>query len=238
MERIKYEARGPVAVIRLDDGKANAIQGELLAQLDGCLDRAERDPEITAVVLTGRAGYFSAGLDLRTLPTLSRPDLRRTILDFGRVMLRVHACPKPTVAAVTGHALAGGCVLLLACDFRLAARGPFKIGLNEVAIGLPLPTFVLELARATLTPAALHEALLLAKVYDPEGALAAGYLHELAEAGDLAERAMAQARDLGVLPPVAYSETKRRLKELAIRRGVETAEAEIDAFFTTGPFAG
>src|SRR5204863_9086655 len=124
--------RGAVGVITLDDGKANAIQAQFLEGLRDALDRAEGDPEVGAVVIGGRAGMFSAGLDLKVLPALPRAEMRTTCLLFGHAMLRDYEFPKPVVAAVTGHALAGGCVLLLTCDFRLGAAGPYRIGLHEV----------------------------------------------------------------------------------------------------------
>ena len=236
MERVRYERQGAVGVVTLDDGKANAIQDEFLAGLGAALDRAQADDEVGALLVAGRPGCFSGGLDLKTLPALPRAALRATCRRFGEGMLRLAAFPKPVVAAVSGHALAGGCVLLLCCDFRLGAAGPFRIGLNEVAIALPLPTFVIELARDALAPAALHEALLTGRAYDPEAAVRAGYLHEVHAAEALFDRALERAQALASLPGAAFAETKRRVKAEALRRGAATNEAELGAFFA-GPFA-
>lgn len=237
MERLHSERRGRVALLRMDDGKANAIQGEFLEQLSAALDAFEADDGVRAVALAGRPGYFSAGLDLKTLPLLPRDEFRRVVLEYGRLMLRLHGFPKPVVGVVTGHALAGGCVLLLGCDHRIGAAGPFKIGLHEATIGLPLPTFVLEMARPALSPTHLHEATLAGRIYDPEGARAAGYLHEVQPPETALDAGLAAADALGALVPSAFALTKRRLKGEAIRRGLETAEADIDAFLAGGPFA-
>lgn len=237
MERVRYEPKGSAALLRMDDGKANAIQGEFLEQMDRAMTLAEADPEVRAIVIAGRDGFFSGGLDLKVLPSLDRETLRRTVLDFGRQMIRIFRSPKPVVAAVTGHAIAGGTVLALACDRRLGAAGPYKIGLSEVAIGLPLPAFVIEMARAVLAPSARFEAMGTGRIYDPDEARAAGYLDEVHELRAVVEAANIQANVLGALPALAFSETKRRLKLDAVRRSEETLEPEIDYFLRSGPFA-
>src|SRR6185503_13726107 len=127
-------------------GKVNAMAMPFFEGLNAALDRAEREKP-GAVVVAGRPGYFSAGLNLKVLPTLAPDDFRRTMLTFGRTMLRVFTFPIPTVAAVTGHAIAGGAMLAFACDLRHVADGQFRIHLNEVAIGLTLPTWAIMLAQ-------------------------------------------------------------------------------------------
>src|SRR5207302_9418807 len=112
---------------------------------NAALDRAERERP-RAVIVTGRPGFFSAGLNLKILPTLAPDDLRRTMLAFGRTMLRVFTFPIPTVAAMSGHAIAGGAMLAFACHLRYAADGAFRLHLNEVALGLTLPTWAMILA--------------------------------------------------------------------------------------------
>jgi enoyl-CoA hydratase len=129
--------------------------------LNDALDQAERDRPI-AVVLAGRPGAFSAGLDLKLLPTLTPPDFRDTILRFGEVMLRVFTFPVPCIAAVTGHAIAGGAFLAFACDERYMADGAFKLHVNEVQRAMPLPTWALAIAQNAIPKRFHTEAILQA----------------------------------------------------------------------------
>src|SRR5437016_5015568 len=148
-DRISYAVDGNVARITLDDGKVNAMSLPFFEALGAALDRAEREKP-GAVVITGRAGYFSAGLDLKLMPTLAPDELQRMLLSFGRTMLRVFTFPIPTVAALSGHAIAGGAMLAFACDLRYAAAGAFRLHLNEVAIGLTLPTWAIVVAQSAV----------------------------------------------------------------------------------------
>ena len=236
MKGVRFERRGAVGALWIDDGKVNTFHAGSIAEIGLALEEAEADPEIQAVALIGRPGYLSAGLDLKRLPGLDRGELRRVVLSYGRLMLRLFAYPKATIAVATGHALAGGCVMLSACDKRIGAGGPWKIGLNEVGIGLFLPTFVVGLARAVLHPAALTEALLRGRVFDPEGARAAGFLDEVVAPEEAPERGLAVAAEMAALPGMAYRMTKRNLKALALRRAEETLEPEIDEFLSSGLF--
>jgi enoyl-CoA hydratase len=237
MERIRYERKDGVGLVTLDDGKANAMQGEFIEALGRLLDSAEKDAEVGALVLTGRPGFFSAGLDLKVLPTLPGGALREVLIGFFRTMLRVHAFPKPVVAAVNGHALAGGCVLALACDQRLGAEGSYRVGLSEVAVGIALPSVVIELASPALNPVRRREAMLFGRVYDPAGAREVGFLHELCPPEALLERALSAAAALAALPGAAFVETKRRLTAATLQRGYEAIEKDIDGMVVpSSPF--
>jgi enoyl-CoA hydratase len=195
--------------------------------LGAALDRAERERP-GAVVIAGRPGYFSAGLNLKVLPTLSPDELRRTMLAFGRTMLRVFTFPIPTVAAVSGHAIAGGAMLMFACDLRHVAEGAFRIHLNEVAIGLPLPTWAIVLAQSAV-PARWHtEAILHARAYSPEEALERGIVDAVARpAEQLLEGARAAAAPLTALDQAAYATAKLRHRATAVRWATEVLESEI-----------
>src|SRR2546422_556992 len=169
-ETIVYAVDGNVARITLDDGKVNAMSLPFFEALGAALDRAEREKP-GAVVITGRAGYFSAGLDLKLMPTLAPDELQRMLLSFGRTMLRVFTFPIPTVAALSGHAIAGGAMLAFACDLRYAADGAFRLHLNEVAIGLTLPTWAMIVAQSAVPHRWHTEAILHARPYLPADAL-------------------------------------------------------------------
>lgn len=199
-----------VAVVRVDDGKANAISLRLLEQLHTALDTASQ--EATAVAIIGREGRFSAGFDLAVMR--QGGDAGRDLVRAGgELLVRLFIHPQPTVAAVTGHALAAGAMLALACDTRLGAAGvPAKIGLNETAIGMALPWYGIRLGEARLSVRHRQRAMLQAEVYDMAGAVDAGYLDELVD-GDVTAAAIERARRLGALPAPAYAATKRRLRQ-------------------------
>ena len=210
MPLITYEPNGEVAVLRMDDGKANALGYAFMDELDASLDRAER--EASAVVLAGRMGRFSAGFDLSEM--MAGLDRARALVARGATLLmRLYGYPLPLVAACTGHALAGGALTLLTADVRIAARGAYKIGLNEVQIGMPLPILAVELARDRLRPEHFQAATLFATIVNPEEALEAGWVDALADDADVVSLAVARAAALAKLPREAYAKTKVALRE-------------------------
>ena len=219
---VHYTLSGKTAIVAMDDGKANALSMAMLDEVDAALTRAEA--EASAVVLTGRPERFCAGFDLRVM--MSSPDAAIALLRRGaELLLRLFGLPVPLVIAATGHALAGGALLVLTGDVRLGVDGAYKVGLNEVAIGLPVPLLAMELARARLTPLELTRATLAAHIYTPAEAVAAGYLDRVTTADALAAEALAEANRLGALSRHAYAGTKQRLRSATIeliRAGFET----------------
>jgi enoyl-CoA hydratase len=192
--------------------------------LDAALDRAER--EASAVVLAGRAGRYSAGFDLQEM--MAGPERAQALVTRGAgILLRLYALPLPLVMACTGHALAGGALVLLTGDVRIAARGAFRIGLNEVQIGMPVPVLAMELARDRLAPGHLLPSTLFARVVDPEQAVAAGWVDELADADALLDAALGRARQLSQLSRHAYSLTKTILRERTIAYVRSMLEADM-----------
>jgi enoyl-CoA hydratase len=225
---VTYEREGAVARITLDDGKVNAMNPAFFAALGAALDRAEEERP-GAIVLTGRPGYFSAGLDLKLLPTLPREELRATLLTFGRTMLRVFLFPIPTVAAVSGHAVAGGAMLAFACDLRWMADGPFRIHLNEVAIGLPLPSWAIALAHAAIPLRFQTEALLHARAYSPVEACERAIVHGVVPAERLLAEALAAAQPLTALDQAAYATSKARHRAMEGKWVTDLLETEVHA---------
>jgi enoyl-CoA hydratase len=221
---VSYTLEGTTAVLQMDDGKANALSPAMVDALVEALRRAEK--EASAVVLAGRAERFSAGFDLRVM--MSGRDAALALLNKGmELLLGFYGTPLPVVIACSGHALAGGALLVLTGDLRLGIAGPFKIGLNEVAIGLPVPTLAMEFARDRLSKRALTRATLLAEIYDPEGAVGAGYLDALVPAGELVDRAKQEAARLGALSRGAYAATKQLLRKPTIERIRAGLDAEL-----------
>lgn len=201
---VSYRLDGDVAMIGIDDGKANALSPDVITSIDAALDKAQ---EARAVVLHGRPGRFSAGFDL-TVMTGGAGPMRALVGQGAELLLRIFTFPVPVVAAGTGHALAAGALLLLAADRRVGAEGEYKIGLNEVAIGMALPIFAVELARYRLGPRSFDNATVHANIYDPAGAVEAGYLDRLVPADRVIDEALAEATHLGGLRAGAFRITK------------------------------
>jgi enoyl-CoA hydratase/carnithine racemase len=204
-----------VAVVRFDDGKVNVLGYATLEALTEALDQAKQDA--TAVCIVGREGAFSAGFDLSVM-TQGIDSALALATAGGKFLLRLYLHPQPVVAAVTGHALAAGVLLAASCDVRIGAAVKAKIGLNETAIGMSLPSFGMELARDRLTPRALPAATLGAQLYDPRGAVEVGWLDQVVPADECESAAIAEARRLGEYSPAAYAQTKRMLREPTIER--------------------
>lgn len=223
---VRYRLEGKTAILEMDDGKANALSDTMIDALLAALTRAEG--EASAVVLAGRAERFCAGFDLRVM--MSGPDRAKALLSRGsELLMRLYGSPLPVVIACTGHALAGGALVVLTGDVRIAAAGAFKIGLNEVAIGMPVPVLAMELARDRLAPAALTRATLLAHVHTPEEALAAGYVDEVVAADQVVTRAVAEATRLGALGRMPFQATKERLRGRTIRFIQDNLESDMRA---------
>ena len=226
-DAIVYAQREGIAEIVLDDGKVNAMSPAFFDGLNAALDRAEGDGS-GAVLLAGRPGYLSAGLNIKLLPTLPPEELRRTLVTFGRTLLRVWTFPLPTVAAITGHAVAGGALLAFACDRRFIADGEFRIQMNETVIGLTLPSWAIVICESVM-PARIHnEALLHARPYTPAEALEHGMVDDVVGADALLTRARdAAAAVLSALDRPAYAASKERLRARAVAWAGARLEAEM-----------
>jgi enoyl-CoA hydratase len=205
-----------IAVIRMDDGKANAINFAMLDALNAALDQAEA--EAKAIVLAGREGRFSGGFDLKAFATLGADGVYKLLDGGAELLLRLYGGPLPVVAACTGHAIAMGTFILMACDTRIGTAGDFKIGANETQTGMNLPVFAIELARARLSPQHLTHAMVQAHIYDSAGAVEAGYLDSLVTADQLETEAMAVAAQLAALPTDAYAWNKRAMRKPTLDR--------------------
>ncbi len=192
-DSVTYVLDGDVAVITIDDEKANAISHSVAEAIHDGLGRARG--EAGAVALVGRPGRFSAGFDLSVMN--GPVDGARELLKTGaELAIEIYEFPQPVVIGATGHALAMGAILLLAADSRIGAEGAFKIGLPEVAIGMPLPRFAVELARDRLSKRWFTAATLHAQDFDPEGAVAAGFFDRVVPVGDVVSEAVGHAAHL------------------------------------------
>jgi enoyl-CoA hydratase len=210
-----------VAVVRLDDGKANALSMAVIGGLHEALDAATK--EATAVCIAGNAKALCAGFDLSVMRA-GVEGMLALVRSGGELLMRLYGHPQPTVAAVTGHALAAGALLVLACDTRVSGDAPAKIGLNEVAIGMTLPDFAVALAQDRLSKRYLTRATIEAEVFSPEGALAAGYVDMIVAAEQCERTAIDEARRLGQLDASAYAGTKQAVRQATIDRIMPTLQ--------------
>lgn len=222
---LRCDRRDGVSHIAMDDGKVNVFSFDMLHALHQAFDAAERDG--TVVVLTGREGCFSAGFDLGVLRDGTLDDIRALLLLGATMAERILTFPSPVVVACSGHSFPAGAFLLLAADHRIGARGPFKLGLNEVRIGLTLPWFAVVLASYRLSAPHADHAAVTGTMFDPDGAHAAGLLDAVVPSHELELAASAAAADLATLDRQAHAETKLRMRRGVARDLRAAIEAEL-----------
>jgi enoyl-CoA hydratase len=228
---IEFEDRGVVTVIRMVRGKGNALNTELAGALVDALDRLERSPA-RAGIITGQGNVFCAGVDLLALVEGGAGYVRRFVPILLRGFERLATFPKPLVAAVNGHAIAGGAIITFGCDQRLMARGIARIGLTEVLVGVVFPAWALEVARFATPPQHFSTLVCTGRTWQPEEALVRGLVDELVEPERLLDRACEVAEEMAAIPPAAFTATKLALRrpmiEAAQRQAKLTDAAVLD----------
>lgn len=208
-ELVDYQLNDGVATLVINNGKANALSHEVFAALNAALDQAEQDKAV--VIITGQPGIFSGGYDLKEMQ--KGPNEAAALVKVGSTFTRrLAAFPLPIIAACSGHAIAKGAFILLSVDYRIGVEGGFKLGLNEVAIGMTMHHAGIEIARHRLAPAHFYRSVINAEIYSPDGAVAAGYLDEVVAPEQLLERANELARQYQTLNMRAHRETKVKAK--------------------------
>jgi enoyl-CoA hydratase len=222
---VRFAQKNEHVEITFDDGRLNIMSPAMLRELHAAFDRAERAKQV--VVLKGREGIFSAGFDLKVFREQG-PEAICDMLRLGaELAFRILTFPLPVVSACTGHAYPMGAFLLLASDIRIGARGPFRIGLNEVTIGITIPNFGIELARQRLTPASFQLATVTGQMLSPDEAVAAGFLDRAVEPAALDATVEQSALTLSKVDFVSHAATKRRTRLPAIAAVREAIDAEI-----------
>lgn len=216
---------GNIAVLTIDDGKVNVFSLAMAERLKQCF--AEIGPDVGAVVVIGRPGIFSAGFDLKTIRGGDSAATASMVSATVRLAMDVMTFPRPVIGAATGHCVAMGALFMMTMDYRLGARGNFKLGLNEVGDGLRLPIFAVELARYRLPTASLIPSAQHAVLYDPDGAVRAGFLDEAVDAGRLLDAALERAMRLSKLPNPAYRQSKANLVAPVRDRILSTLDADM-----------
>jgi enoyl-CoA hydratase len=222
---VTYRLEESLATITMDDGKVNVLSLAMFAELNAALDRAAADG--VAVLLTGRASTFSAGFDLKVLMAGGRAAATLVLTGF-RLGERILGFPHPVVVACNGQARAMGVFLMLAGDYRIGAQSAYTIQANEVAIGITMPHFAVEMCRQRLIPACYNRAVIHSESFSPEDAVVAGFLDRLAPQSDLLASARETALELAKLNREAFAATKLRARAPsldAIRTAIENDEA-------------
>jgi len=214
---IQRETAGNVEVLRLQHGKVNALDTELLQALDDHLVALEEEPW-RAVVMTGEGRAFSAGLDLPRVVEGGAEYVTSLLEVLTRLLLRLIRFPRPTVAAINGHAIAGGCILPCACDSRLMAAGSGRIGVTELLVGVPFPTAVLEPLREVVDPRYLRRLVYESSLLSAEEALDAGLVDEVLPLENLIPRSLELAERLARIRPPVFTMTKRQLTAPLLER--------------------
>ena len=216
--RIHIDQVGQIAVLRIDRPPANAIDLELADEFATALEGVENNDSIAALVVTGAGSCFSAGLDLKAVPTYDRAQQQAMVMQVNRLFGGLYRLPLPTIAAVNGHAIAGGVILLLACDYRIGAEGDYKIGLAEARVGVPFPVAAMAIVQSELSNSVGRKMVLTARNWNPQKALSMGVVDELQPPEQLLPRSIEMAQEMATLPRTVYGRIKRDLKRTALER--------------------
>jgi len=209
-ELVSYTLSGNVATIAMDDGKANVLSTEMIAQLNGAFDRAVADEAI--VVLTGREGMFSGGFNLKEMQAGHQEAIALTSKG-SKLARRILAFPKPVIALSTGHTIAMGAFLMLACDYRMIVEGNYKIGLNETMIGMTMHNFGIEIARYRLAKNYFNRCVINAEIFNPKGAVYAGFFDRVVPTDQAAMAGPMAGQMFGQLNAKAFHSTKIRSRK-------------------------
>ena len=209
-ELISYTFEDGVATLTLCNGKVNAISPDVIAAFNAALDRAEQDRAV--VVITGQPGILSGGYDLKVMT--SGPQNAVALVAAGSTLTRrMLAHPYPIIVACPGHAVAKGAFILLSADYRIGVEGPFNIGLNEVQIGMTMHHVGIELARDRLRKSAFHRSVINGEMFDPQGALDAGFLDKVVPVEQLQDATRAAAQQLKKINMTAHKNTKLKVRK-------------------------
>lgn len=229
---INYQSKDHYAIITIDNGKANAISHEVIDGINSCLDTAEKTNKV--VILTGTEGIFSGGFDLKVMK--SSPDAAKTLVTKGsKLSLRMLSFPLPIIIACNGHAIAKGAFLLLSADYRVGADGDFKIGLNEVMIGMTMHHAGIAIAKSRLSEVYLNRSVNNAEIYNTNEAVIAGFLDKIVPAEQVLPTAEKIAQLFTKLNLQAHKETKQRVRKQHLDHLRIAIEYDLHAKFAINP---
>jgi len=222
---VTYTLSDGVATIAMDDGKANALSPTMIAELNSAFDKAEADEAV--VILTGRENRFSGGFDLKVMQEGPQQALELTS-QGSKLALRIMKFPRPVIAVSTGHTIAMGAFLMLACDYRIVPEGEYKIGLNETMIGMTMHNFGIELARYRLPMHYFNRCVINAEIFDPRGAVRAGFFDRTVSAEQLPMAGQMAGSMFKQLNATAFKNTKLRSRKAIFAILEQAIEDDLD----------
>jgi len=226
MNTIKVTVKDRTAIIGLDRGRSNAINAEMVAELSQMVESIESDDNAGGLIITGKEGFFSAGLDLIELYDYNEVSIRKFWEDFLNMVSVLASFKKPFLSAISGHSPAGGCVLALCSDYRIMAEGKYIIGLNEVPVGIIVPDSIFQLYSFWLGQAKAYRFLLEGKLLNTEEALQHQLIDELVEGGSLVSAAERQMRKYLQLDQTTWRQSKMNLrKDLLIKVNADPSDS-------------
>lgn len=226
-EFIKTQINEHIAFIGLDRGKSNALHLEMVQELHHEINLAKDNPGIEALVLHGKEGFFSSGLDLISLYAYDQQQMRQFWESFMDLIYALAAFPKPAVASITGHSPAGGCVLAICCDYRIMAEGDFIIGLNEIPVGITVPSSIFELYSFWLGHAEAYRSLLVGRLMNTQEALSSKLIDELVPADRVNTAATRKAKSVMQFDKKAWSTSKLNLRQNLLQKLQQDKELAI-----------
>jgi enoyl-CoA hydratase/carnithine racemase len=237
MSMIAVDYQDTVAIVRLSRGATNVLDLELVNELGELLERIEHDASASALVLgSGNEKFFSIGFDIPNLFGLSRRDFETFFAEFNRVCLKLYTLPKPTAAAITGHAVAGGCILALCCDYRLIAEGKKLMGLNEIKLGVPVPYLADCVLQSIVGTRYARDMMDTGEFYAPADALRMGLVDAVLPVGDVLPKAVEKVSLPGAWTPSAFALIKRnrveQIEQRVLARREEKERLFVDCWYS------
>ncbi len=225
MGNIKRRRVESVEVVTLARPPANALDIEMTEEIAATFEAVASDDSVRAAILTGEGKAFCAGLDLKAVPQYGESEQRRLLDAINKMVLTAYACPVPVIGAINGHAIAGGFVLAMCCDWKIVAASALQAGLTEVRVGIPYPAAAIEVVRSELSASVARELVLFGRNMNGADAFAAGIFDESVPLNGLFERAMEKAKESAELPRYTFATIKRQLR----KRALETCRAAVSA---------
>jgi enoyl-CoA hydratase/carnithine racemase len=237
MSMIAVDYQDTVAIVRLSRGATNVLDLELVNELGELLERIEHDASASALVLgSGNEKFFSIGFDIPNLFGLSRRDFETFFAEFNRVCLKLYTLPKPTAAAITGHAVAGGCILALCCDYRLIAEGKKLMGLNEIKLGVPVPYLADCVLQSIVGTRYARDMMDTGEFYAPADALRMGLVDAVLPVGDVLPKAVEKVSLPSAWTPSAFALIKRnrveQIEQRVLARREEKERLFVDCWYS------
>ncbi len=218
MSTFQLSINDKLAVITLDRGRSNPINHQMVKELSACIKTLENDDDIGGLILTGKEGFFTSGVDLIEAYDYNKEQIRAFWTDFLALQALLAAFKKPLVAAISGHSPAGGCVMAICCDYRVMVEGEYIIGLNEIPVGIVVPDLVFSLYAFWLGERKAYQSLLEGKLFKVNEALQIGLIDEVCAAENLLSTAEKKIRAYMKLNPVTWSQSKLNLRNEIITK--------------------